>query len=220
MPEAPVPVAEKAPAGLPPPAPRRISLIWALVANFGGLLVVAMLAVFGFSFWSASGNTIELLRDRAEDTVTQLQARLREHLDDPAAQLKLMAGELAAGRIAPERETEFDAFMLGGLAGMPQLRVLSFIRPDLTARGAQRLPDGIRTGQADIAVYPNIAAVARQAWARRQIGWTAPMFNPPIGQTVIACAQPVIRDGQVIGVLVAVVSVEELSRYVGRLGAK
>jgi class 3 adenylate cyclase len=218
MPEAPLPVAEKPPAP-PPPARRRISVVWALVANFGGLLVVAMLAVFGFSFWSASGNTIELLRDRAEGTVQQLATRLREHLDEPADELKLMAAELASGRIAPERTAEFDAFMLGGLAGMPQLRVLSFLKPDLTARGAQRFADGtIRTGQADLSIFPNVAALARQSWARQQVGWTAPLFNPILRQTVIACAQPVIRDGQVIGVLIAVVSTEELSRYVERLG--
>ena len=217
MPEAPLPVAERRPAA-PRPAVRRISVVWALVANFGGLLVVAMLAVFGFSFWSASGNTIELLRDRAEGTINQLQTRLREHLDQPVEALKLMADELSSSRIAPERTAEFDAFMLGALAGMPQLRVLSFLKPDLTARGAQRLPDGIATGQADLSAFPNIAHLARQAWARQAVGWTAPIYNPVIGQTVIAAAQPVIRDGQVIGVLIAVVSTEELSRYVERHG--
>src|SRR5687768_16480267 len=175
MPEAPVPVAEKLPAPLPRAARRRISVVWALVANFGGLLVVAMLAVFGFSFWSASGNTIELLRDRAEQTVLQLQQRLKEHLDEPAAQLKLMADEIASGRIAPERVAEFDAFMLGGISGMRQLRVLSFIRPDLTARGAERTREGIALGQADLQSFPNISNLARQAWARGQIGWTPPI---------------------------------------------
>jgi len=218
MPEAPVPVAENIPAPRAPPARRRISVVWALVANFGGLLVVAMLAVFGFSFWSASGNTIELLRDRAEGTVEQLQRRLKDHLDAPSAQLKLMAGEIASGRIAPERTQEFDAFMLGGISGMPQLRVLTFIRPDLKSRGAQRRNDGIALAEADLQLQPNVASVARQAWARQEIGWTPPVFNPLIRQTVIACAQPVIRDGQVIGVLVAVISIEELSNYVARIG--
>ena len=218
MPEAPIPAAEKVPARRPREAQRRISVVWALVANFGGLLVVAMLAVFGFSFWSAGGNTIELLRDRAETTVMQLQQRLREHLDEPAAQLKTMAGEIAGGRVAPERTAEFDAFMLGSLSGMRQLRVLSFIRPDLTARGAQRIGDGLKLAEANLESFPNISILVRTAWARGQIGWTPPIFNPVIGQTVIACAQPVIRDGQVIGVLIAVVSTEELSQYVDALG--
>ncbi|MFO0987997.1 MAG: adenylate/guanylate cyclase domain-containing protein [Alphaproteobacteria bacterium] len=217
MPEAPLPVAAR-PPDPPQPMRRRISVVWALVANFGGLLVVAMLAIFGFAFWSASGNTIELLRDRAEATINQLQTRLREHLDQPAEELKLMAGEIASGRIAPERTAEFDAFLLGGLAGMPQLRVLSYMKPDLSARGAQRLPDGIAIGQADLSSFPNVAMLARQAWARRASGWTQPLYNPVIRETVIVAGQPVIRDGQVIGVLVAVVSTEELSRYVERIG--
>ncbi len=218
MPEAPLPVAENVATARALAERRRISLVWALVANFGGLLVVAMLAVFGFAFWSASGNTIELLRDRAESAVHQLQQRLREHLDTPAAQLKLMAAEIGSGRIAPERTAEFDAFMLGGLAGMPQLRVLSFVRPDLKARGAQRVGDAIKTGEADLAALPNVAAVARQAWARQEVGWTPPIYNPLVRQTVIASAQPVVRDGQVVGVLIAVISIEELSDYVDRVG--
>src|SRR5262249_40745305 len=156
---APLPVVAKAPSAALP-ARGSISVVWALVANFGGLLVVAMLAVFGFSFWSASGNTIELLRDRAEATINQLQARLKEHLDEPAEELKLMAADISSGRIAPERTEEFDAFMLGGLTGMRQLRVLSFLRPDLTSRGARRTPEGITTGVADLRSFPNISAFA------------------------------------------------------------
>jgi class 3 adenylate cyclase len=223
MPEAPVPAADKAaaekmPAALPPPERRRISVVWALVANFGGLLVVAMLAVFGFSFWSASGNTIELLRDRAEHTVHQLQQRLREHLDAPAAQLKLMADEIGAGRVRPENTAEFDAFLVGGIAGAPQLRGLTYFSSELRARSAQRVGGRIMTLIGSAEDNPRVGAMIRSAFASRAPEWISPLFVAIIGQTVIGRGQPVIRDGQVIGVLVAVISTDELSDYVGRLG--
>ena len=215
MPEAPLPVAEMPPA---PPARRRISVVWALVANFGGLLVVAMLAVFGFSFWSASGNTIELLRDRAEHTVHQLQQRLREHLDAPAAQLKLMADVMAAGRVSPDNEAQFDAFLVGGISGMPQLRSLTFFGSELNARGVQRIGGEIRLARGSGRSDARMARMIRAAFAARQPDWISPIFVPYLGQTVIGRGQPVIRDGQVIGVLVATVNTDELSSYVERLG--
>ncbi len=218
MPEAPVPVTEKLPAPRPREAHRRISVVWALVANFGGLLVVAMLAVFGFSFWSASGNTIELLRDRAERTVHHLHLRLKEHLDAPAAQLKLMADEMASGRIAPERSAEFDAFLIGGLSGMPQLRSLTYFGSELQARGAQRVGAEVRLSRGTVSSDARMARMIRAAFASREPAWVSPMFVPFLGQTVLARGQPVIRNGQVIGVLSASISTDELSDYVGRLG--
>ncbi len=219
MPEAPVPVAEK--PAIPPPAERRrISVVWALVANFGGLLVVAMLAVFGFSFWSASGNTIELLRDRADISIKQLQTRLREHFEAPAAQLQLMAGEIAARRIAPENAEQFDAFLLGGIAGTRNVRSLAYFGANLQARGVNRVGDELRLTSGNISNNVRITGMIRAAYASREPAWNPPIYVPFLGQTVVARGQPVIRDGQVIGVLVATISTDELSSYVERLGTE
>jgi len=220
MPEAPVPTNPEIPAVRARVARerRRISVVWALVANFGGLLIVAMLAVFGLAFWSASQNTIALLRDRSEQTITLLQQRLREHLDEPTAQLKLMAEQIASGRVAPERAAEFDAFLMGGISGVPQLRGLTYFGPELGARSAQRIRGEIVmiVGTAD--TDPRVIAMIRAAFASREPAWIPPIFVGIIGQTVIGRAQPVIRNGQVIGVLATVLSTEHLSDYVGRIG--
>jgi class 3 adenylate cyclase len=222
MPEAPVPATGAKPA-LPVAERRlrrRVSVVWALVASFGGLLLVSVLAVFGFSFWSASENTIDLLRIGSEQSIKLLEQRLREHLDEPADQLKLMVAEIGEGRQDPERRAEFDAFLTGAISGLPQVRVLSYVRPNLAARGAMRTREGIQIVDVDVSNQPSISELARKMWASRQPGWTPPLYNPLLKQTMIAHAQPVIRDGQITGVLVAIISTEELAAYVDRIGTE
>jgi class 3 adenylate cyclase len=227
MPEGAVTQAES-----PPPAPpsvpslasasraerRRISVVWALVANFGGLLIVAMLAVFGFAFWSASENTIDLLRTRSEQTLTLLQQRLRDHLDQPANQIKLMVSQVEERQQDPARQAEFDAFLAGAIAGLPQLHVLAYLRPDLTTRGAVRINGRITIRQVDMTGQPRVAQLVRAMWSTRRGGWTPPIYNTIMQQTVIAHAEPVLREGQATGVLVGVISTQELSAYVARVG--
>ena len=212
-------------ATVPAPDPRRrerrrISVVWALVANFGGLLVASMLAVFGFSFWSASENTIDLLRDRSEQNVTQLMLRVRDHLDQPRAQLAMMAEQIAEGHVSPENEAQFDAFLRGSVAAVPQLRSLAYFGGDLSARSIQRQDGKLVPVQGTVGDDSEIIHMIRAAWASRQPGWVPPIYRPIFGQTVIGRGQPVIRNGQVIGVLTAVISIEEVSAYVGRLGGE
>ncbi|MGH7003499.1 MAG: hypothetical protein ACREIP_06085, partial [Alphaproteobacteria bacterium] len=199
---------------------RRISVVWALVANFGGLLVAAMLAVFGLAFWSASENTIDLLRDRSEQSVTQLQLRLRDHLEQPRLQLALMADQIAAERVAPERTAEFEAFLRGGISGVPQLRSLTYFGADLSARSVQRVKGEIVPVTGDVNNDQELISMIRAAWASREPNWVPPIYRSIFGQTVIGRGQPVIRNGQVIGILAAVISIDELSAYVGRMGGE
>lgn len=225
VPVDPVPAAPVPAASLPVPVVpaqrrqrRRISVVWALVANFGGLLVVAMLAIFGLAFWSASENTIVLLRDRSEQTVQSLQRRMRDHLDEPGMQLRLMAEAISSGKISPDNERELEAYLTGGIAGMPQLRGLTYIGRELRVWSAQRIRGEISFVRSNLDGDPLLIAWVRETSASRTPGWIPPLYRPIIGQTVIGRAQPVIRNGQVIGVLVAVIGIEELSAYVARLG--
>jgi hypothetical protein len=101
---------------------------------------------------------------------------------------------------------------------MPQLRALNYIGPDLEVRSAQRIAGEIIMFSGNVRGDEAITAMVRAAVASREPAWIPPLFRQVLGQTVIARGQPVIRNGQVVGVLVAVIGTEELSDYVGRLG--
>jgi class 3 adenylate cyclase len=197
---------------------RRITVVWALVANFGGLLLLAMLAVFALAFLSASINTIELLRDRAEQTITLLTARLREHLDLPATQLKLLGQAIADKRVTPDNQAEFERLLEGALSGLPQLLALSFVDTSLKAVAAQRIDGTISIQRLDLGTDAAVRELLRSASTHAEPSWSAPVWRPQIGSTVITVVQPATRDGRPLGAFVALIGIEEISAYVARLG--
>ncbi len=199
---------------------RRVSVVWALVYNFGGLLLIAMLAVFGLVFLSASANTIDLLRDQSRQSVTLLTTRLREHLDLPQLQLKLMGRMMAEGRIRPENVAEFERYLEGAVSGMPQLLAISLIDPRLQSLSAQRVDGKTFIARFDWSRDPAIVAAWKENFGRTDIQWGAPLWRPQIKATVITVRQPVIRDGVLVGVLVGIINIDELSTYVDRIGSE
>jgi class 3 adenylate cyclase len=197
---------------------RRVSVTWALVLNFGGLLLVAMLAVFGLAFLSASANTIELLRERSRELVIHLATRLGEHLDLPRQQLELMGRMMEAGKAAPERPGELEHYLEGAVSGLPHLRGLSFIDTKLQSLAAQRIEGKTLISRFDWSRDPAVIAAWKELEGRRTAAWSAPLWRPQIQSTIVTISQPVYRNGAPIGALVGIISIEEVSAFVERIG--
>ncbi len=197
---------------------RRISVVWALVANFGGLLLIAMLAVFGLVFLSASANTIDLLRGRAEDTVTELTSRLRDHLDLPRHQVRFIATAIEQRRIALANPVELERYIEGAISGLPQLRAISWVDASLRVTGAERTGEGVQFRRFDLARDKAAVTILRELERGGDATWSAPTWRPQIKTTAVTVIQPARRGGQLLGFVVALISVEEISTYVARLG--
>ncbi len=197
---------------------RSIGVVWALVANFGGLLFVAMSAVFGLVFLSAGANTIDLLRDRAEETVMQIAARLREHLDVPREQLRLTATALAQRRIPIGNSNDLERYLEGAISGVPQVRALSFVDPNMRVIAAEHTDGVTQIRRFDLAKDSVAMGILRRIGSGTAASWSAPIWRPQIQTTVLTIVQPVRRDNQALGAVVGVISVEELSAYVARIG--
>jgi hypothetical protein len=196
---------------------RRVSLTVTLSVSLGALVVIVATLVLFIGLWSARKNTMELLSDRAEVGMSSALAQIDQHLRPAMEQASFVAEMIAAGEVAPEDEAALRSFLVASLAGVPQVRGLVFIDTDYNLVGAERGPDGVRGYTADYSGDE----VVRQAIAVTETAegavWGAPAWRPRFELTILNLRQPVRRDGVYLGILVAVVSIAELSDYLAAL---
>ena len=198
-------------------APRRISLTLMLAVSLGVLVAIAATSVLVIGLWSARENTMELLSERAEVGMSSAVAQIDQHLQPAVEQARYVAEMIAAGETGPEDEAAFKRFLIASLAGVPQVRGLVFIDTEHRLIGAERGEEGPRAYTAD---YSD-DAVVRQAVAATETAegavWGAPAWRPRFGLTILNLRYPVRREGRYLGILVAVVSIAELSTYLAEL---
>ncbi len=189
-----------------------------LATGIGALVAVAVLGVLAIGWGTSRTNTLALLTDKAALAVELAHAQLRDHLDPVRFQVSFVAREIERGRIDPADPAAFRTLLTGAMAATPQVLALAFWTGDRQMTGIGHVggdPEPIAREDGGDAT---IAAALAQSAAIDGPYWGAPVFVEMRGVTAINLRQAVRRDGGMIGMLVAVVSVQELSRFVERLG--
>jgi len=211
------PVNEKSPpdAGSSTRWNGRVSIAITLAAAIGLLVVVAVGGVLGVGVWLANKNTFALLSANAHQSVSDAANRIRRHLD-PAAQLaEYIADRIEKGEADPADRNRFGQLLIGALAAAPQIDAVIFMDAGMKAflAGRDRERDRVALSDIDYSGDPTIRA--RMRAARGAPRWGEPVWRETRGKTFLNHARPVRRNGEFIGAVVAVVSVQELSDFIG-----
>ncbi|MEH6546304.1 MAG: adenylate/guanylate cyclase domain-containing protein [Sneathiella sp.] len=135
---------------------------------------------------------------------------LTDLLDPAEEQARYIAELIYAGDIDVENNEELSEFLLGALAGTPQVASLTFIAPnyDVTAasREARRIINMNASGD------PVGKKIFREI-SEKQVGeWGALFYVPQLDDTVLNFRQPVIKDGKFIGAIIATIPVSAVNK--------
>ena len=215
----------------PPPREGGLPITWLLSLTLIGLVLTAVLPVVALGYYAARESTGRLLRDRAELVLDLVVERLGAHLDPVRAQMTYLAAAIREGRIDPNDDAGMARFVLGALAATPQVVGISVRRSNLSVRRYDRA-DGRSYDTLDASVFPAVVRSVEDARVDPEPRWFGPLVSPLLaqGQVILALRMPlrgpaetaagVGEDGAgpFLGVLVAAISVAELSRYVGEIG--
>jgi class 3 adenylate cyclase len=182
-----------------------------LVFGLSGLVLAAVASVLYLAVWAGQANTIDLARDKAELVLGLVEDRLRQRLEPARAQARFLADIIVRGRIDPLVDPRFVDFAGGALAGTPQVTGIAFTAPDgRLIRVFRTSVSGFgsaveeETGAEFVAGYQQAARAREPFWG--EIAW-----HEGLRQPLINLRAPV-RDGdRVVGVLLVVVSVADLS---------
>lgn len=194
-----------------------VSLTFAMTASVGTLLVLTVAAVTALGLWNARQSTIALLREQARLAVSTSVARIEQHLRPASDQVAFIGDLLEAGALDPAEEALFAATLTGALATAPQITTLVFIDPDHRLFGVQRFESAFRTykvdGSKDGITRRAIAAARQQGSAV----WGPPIWRAAYRTTLLNLRRPIHRGERPLGLLVATISIGELSEYLADL---
>lgn len=189
------------------------SLAFVLFRNFGLLLVVAVAAVLIVGLWTAARNTTDLLQDKADLTIRQLEVRVSDHMQPGQAVVVAVAEAIEKGTLLNDQPLHFRHFLEGSLSGVPQIAAVMYLGTDLRGFGAMRVAGKVVTRPVDLTRDEQVRAAMLKTGDLRKAQWEGPFWRPQIKSTILVVRRGVFRDGKLIGSVLAMVRVRELSRY-------
>ncbi len=180
-----------------------------LAFSFGTLVVITVIIVLGISLISGLTNTRDLLTDKASAAMAAAQNDFVELLNPAAYEAVYIAELINAGRIDINDREQLADFLLGAIAGTPQINTLTFVAPDLRVTASHRQSKEIlRFDESkDPVAKRGIADLA----AREKGSWGPLVYVPTLQQTVLNFREPVFQDEKFVGALIATITVSTVN---------
>ena len=180
-----------------------------LAVSFGTLVIITVVIVLGISLISGFTNTRDLLIDKANAAMSATQNDFTELLNPAAYEAVYIAELINAGRIDVNDREELADFLLGAIAGTPQINTLTFVTPDLQVTASHRQSKEILTfdESKDPVARQSIAVMA----SRKKGSWGPLVYVPTLRQTVMNFREPVFQGGKFVGALIATITVSTIN---------
>lgn len=192
----------------------RVPITTTLVFAIGTLVFLATGTVFGVGVWLAQKNTFDLLNANASQIITTDVKLIEHHLKPAEHQASFIADLLSRNEIDPTDRSQFGTLLTGALAAAPQIESIVYISNELNAFGMSRITT---KGEPMLSIVEG--SKIKKALEGVNQGVKDPRWLPPIWhdvhqKTYLSRAQPVVRNDEVIGIIVAEIATDELSRFI------
>lgn len=194
-----------------------VSLTFTLASSISALLLVAVLSVLFIGLWSGAKNTQELLQQQASMILATTSDKVRTHLEPARNQVTLLGQLIAAGEIDPARRNRLLDLFKGGLLAAPQLDSVLYFNHTYQGTGLARSDTGFTEILRDYSSDQKVKDNVDKAFSVGKASWGEPIWLPQVKKTLLNYHAPVTYPGGKKGLLVAAVTVSELSSYLGNL---
>jgi adenylate cyclase len=193
---------------------RAFSAVRVIPLAVGLLAALLLLPVMTLGYLGASDNTGRLLTANRDALLDGLEQKIHDALDGTAAQMTIVAQMIADGRIDSGDRAGFSRFMTGVAQGQTSIVSTSWL--EKTGPLRRWLRDGRGEETLDRGVIPVAADIWDRAERERKPFWRGPAMSQLVGAAVIPHVQPVVRQGELVGVILTVLTSESISRYLVR----
>jgi len=194
-----------------------VSLTVTLATSISALLLVAVTSVLLIGLWSGAKNTQGLLQQQASLILSTTSDKVQAHLEPARNQVTLLAQLVASGELDPARRNQMLDMFRGGLAAAPQLNSVLYIDHLYQGAGVARSEAGLIEISRDFSSDQSVRDGFDKVQSEGRAVWGEPIWLPGLEKTLLNYGAPVRYPGGKAGLLVASVTVNELSSYLGNL---
>ncbi len=195
----------------------RMSISTALMLGFGLLVFTAAASVLGIGLWSASINTIQLVRDRDQLSIDLMEQQLRGHIESMMEANKFVARLIAAGNIDPNDKEALGEQIRISLAATPQVISAVLIASNFQATLVSRVGENLTWTTEDWRQQKGIQEAIIEGQAERQPFGGSLIWADRIKATLLNRRAPIFRSGKFLGAFATSVAISDLSRYLTTL---
>ncbi|MEH6473308.1 MAG: adenylate/guanylate cyclase domain-containing protein [Halopseudomonas sp.] len=193
----------------------QISFTRLLSWGFGLLMLVGLGVVLYLGVSSARHNTQVLLSSLSSSQMDSLVSRIDGQLQPVEHQLEYIAASLSDSDFTIDNKRSISLLLEGGVAATPQVMGLLWIEKDRGRTWVGRDDHRVSIN----AWYERRSSTLSPLLEHPPIGaqWLKPMWSPSLQRVVLPLIQPVYRNNDFVGLLVATITVARLTEFVAQL---
>ncbi len=191
-----------------------------LATAIGTLVLVAVGVVFGVGVWLAQKNTFDLLKFNAEQSVAADVSQFTKHLRPAEDLTRFLARQIGDANVDASNTTILNSLLTGALAGAQQIEAILYIDIDQKAHIARRNRETGKVETTEIDQSERPPDQVNLEDLRSGPRWGAPVWRERFQKTYLNRFHPVTRDGEFIGAVGAVTSIEGLSNFIDQHGVR
>ncbi|WP_170760055.1 adenylate/guanylate cyclase domain-containing protein [Ruegeria lacuscaerulensis] len=189
------------------------SMSVALALGLGFFVLTSVAGVLGVGLVVGYRNTSELLTQKAQLIIGAQRHQVERYLNAASAQIDFIASRITSSEVDADGSEEFVSLLLGAVSATPQILRIQFIDRNHVLTGVERvhdetLPIFLRIGD-DVDLLHLVKGTIESGESR----WGDILWREEYGQAVLNYQKPVVRQGRIVGVLSAWVSVVKLSEF-------
>lgn len=193
------------------------SMSVALGLGLGFFVLTAMAGVLGVGLVVGYQNTVDLLRQKAELIINSQREQVFQFVESAENQIDFLSRQIADNQVEPGQSDEFLNLLLGALSATPQIIRIQFISSDGQLTGVERqhdesVPIFQRIGEDD-----DLRQLFDTTTTGLEAHWGALLWRQEYEQAVLNYQQPVVRAGQLLGIMSAWISSKQLSEFLSTL---
>ncbi|MBT6119457.1 MAG: hypothetical protein HOH66_16450 [Rhodospirillaceae bacterium] len=206
--------ANKPKRSIDPELRRGVPLTVTLAIAVGLLVLTGVGAVLVMGIYTSTANTFSLVRENIEILIDAAEGKVRDELRPATRQLRYLSGQIAQRRLDPGNRPRLQDLFEGAMSATPQIHSVAFVDTDYAAIVVDKTKWGVSLYHSSMDGNPDVRKVVERATREKTSLWGPPTWIERYGDTFVTLYQPVWRDDLYRGVLIATVSIGDLSQAI------